>query len=106
LPVAHGEGRFLMSDPAAVDELKAAGRIALAYADRTGQVTESYPANPNGSWRGAAGLCDATGRIFGLMPHPERFIEPWHHPRYTRLENAPAEGAGMLIFRGAVDYFA
>ncbi|WP_165249113.1 phosphoribosylformylglycinamidine synthase I [Paludisphaera soli] len=103
LPVAHGEGRFLLSDPKVLEALDDAGRIVLKYADATGAPTQDYPANPNGSPRAAAGICDATGRIFGLMPHPERFVSPLHHPRWTRLGDALGhEGHGMKIFRGAV----
>ncbi len=80
------------------------GQIVLWYADLEGRPTLEYPANPNGSARGIAGACDPTGRIFGLMPHPERFIEPWQHPRWTRRgRNHAAEGDGMQIFRSAVE---
>jgi phosphoribosylformylglycinamidine synthase subunit PurQ / glutaminase len=103
LPVAHGEGKLVTSDAAALDGLERAGRIILQYADDKGRPTDQYPANPNGSPRGAAGLCDATGRIFGLMSHPERFIDPWHHPRWTRRANPPAEGDGLRIFQSAVN---
>jgi len=103
LPVAHGEGRFLLSDPKALEALDDAGRIVLKYGDAEGRPTQDYPANPNGSPRAAAGVCDATGRIFGLMPHPERFVSPLHHPRWTRLGDALGpEGHGMKVFRGAV----
>jgi phosphoribosylformylglycinamidine synthase subunit PurQ / glutaminase len=62
-----------------------------------------YPANPNGSAGAVAGVCDPTGRIFGLMPHPERHIDPLQHPRWTRRRGAlPADGDGLRIFQGAV----
>ena len=103
LPVAHGEGRFLAANPEAMDALDAAGRIPLKYADAQGRPTQDYPANPNGSLLAAAGVCDATGRVFGLMPHPERFVSPLHHPRWTRLGDALGqEGHGMKLFRSAV----
>jgi phosphoribosylformylglycinamidine synthase len=106
LPVAHGEGRFLMCDSAAVSALESAGQIVLQYGAPDSQPTQDYPANPNGSARAVAGVCDATGRIFGLMPHPERFIEPWHHPRWTRRRNgSPSEGDGLRIFESAVRAF-
>ena len=96
LPVAHGEGRFVTAEPRDLDALDRAGQIVLKYADAEGRPTEDYPANPNGSAGAVAGLCDPTGRIFGLMPHPERFIEPWHHPRWTRHR-----GIGRRIRRRA-----
>ena len=63
-----------------------------------------FPDNPNGSVANTAGACDPTGRILGLMPHPERHIDPTHHPRWTR--KAPKEvGDGLAVFRNAVEYF-
>ncbi len=96
LPVSHGEGCFLTEHK---NQLDHAGQVVLQYADEAGRPTERYPANPNGSPQGTAGVCDPSGRIFGLMPHPERFVESWHHPRWTRARHAPA---GLLIFQGAV----
>ncbi|MHC5544124.1 phosphoribosylformylglycinamidine synthase subunit PurQ, partial [Singulisphaera rosea] len=67
-----------------------------------GRPTQEYPANPNGSPSAVAGLCDPTGRIFGLMPHPERFVIPQHHPRWTRRpSDARCDGFGF--FQSAVD---
>lgn len=102
LPVAHGEGRFLTDEPQGLDRLEAQGQLVLRYVDASGHPTEAFPANPNGSPRGVAGICDPTGRIFGLMPHPERHANPYHHPRWTR-EGAKAEGDGLRIFRAAVE---
>jgi phosphoribosylformylglycinamidine synthase I len=103
LPVAHGEGKFVTSRPGALDALHAAGQVVLRYVDATGRVTEAYPANPNGSPGGVAAVCDPTGRVFGLMPHPERFVDPTHHPRWTRraVDNAACDG--LRIFQSAVD---
>ena len=104
LPVAHGEGRFITTSPSDLDALDRAGQIVLQYADPDGHPTDAYPANPNGSSRAVAGLCDPTGRIFGLMSHPERFIDPWHHPRWTRRDVAsPGVGDGLGIFASAVE---
>ena len=101
LPVAHGEGRFLTADPTRVEALDRDGRIVLKYAGPDDRPTVAYPDNPNGSSCAAAGVCDASGRVFGLMPHPERFVDPFHHPRWTR--NGPkAGGDGLRIFRNAV----
>ncbi|SIN88408.1 phosphoribosylformylglycinamidine synthase subunit I [Singulisphaera sp. GP187] len=103
LPVAHGEGKFLLADPKALATLEAAGQIVLRYVDASGAVTEEYPANPNGTPGAVAGLCDPTGRIFGLMPHPERFIDPIHHPRWTRREPGSAPSCdGLRIFQNAI----
>lgn len=101
LPVAHGEGRFLTSDPRSAEAMDRDGRIVLKYLDEDGNPTSDYPANPNGSVLAAAGVCDETGRVFGLMPHPERFVDPYHHPRWTR-DGARPEGDGLRIFRNAV----
>jgi phosphoribosylformylglycinamidine synthase subunit PurQ / glutaminase len=104
LPVAHGEGRFVTSRIADLDALDRAGQIVMEYADQSGRPTDEYPANPNGSVRAVAGICDPTGRIFGLMPHPERFIDSWHHPRWTRRGGPlPDHGDGLAIFAGAVE---
>ena len=91
LPVAHAEGRF-MADPAVIQQLSDAGQIALRYSSGT---------NPNGSTADIAGICDPTGRVFGLMPHPERFLRWENHPRWTR-EPRQAEGQGVRFFRTAV----
>lgn len=100
-PSAHGEGRFLMQDDRALDALAASGQVVLRYVDEAGQPTEAYPANPNGSPRGIAGLCDPTGRILGFMPHPERNVLPYHHPHWTRRP-ASSQGNGLRFFRNAV----
>ncbi|MFI5457583.1 MAG: phosphoribosylformylglycinamidine synthase I [Isosphaerales bacterium] len=103
LPVAHGEGRYVTSDPAHPQLLEGTGQVVLQYADPGGRPTQDYPANPNGSARAIAGVCDPTGRIFGLMPHPERHLVPWHHPRWTRQGgNLPADGDGLRVFKSAV----
>ena len=104
LPVAHGEGRFVLERPSDLDALDRDGQIVLKYADEQGRPTEAYPDNPNGSTGAVAGVCDPTGRILGLMPHPERFVAPWHHPRWTRQPGQDGEpGDGLALFRNAVD---
>jgi phosphoribosylformylglycinamidine (FGAM) synthase-like amidotransferase family enzyme len=103
LPVAHGEGKFLTADTADLDRLEQQGQVVLRYTDPSGRPTLEYPANPAGSSRGIAGACDPTGRIFGLMPHPERYIESWQHPRWTRRPTGGAtRGDGLRIFESAV----
>lgn len=100
LPVAHGEGRFVPRDGGVLERLWRNGQVALQYTTPDGEVG-GYPANPNGSTGGIAGITDASGRIFGLMPHPERFLHYTNHPRWTR-EKLPEEGDGLRIFRNAV----
>jgi len=102
LPVAHGEGKVAAVDQATVKELDSGGYIAFKYVDEDGNE-DTYPVNPNGSAASIAGLTDATGRVLGLMPHPERFMHPTQHPRFTRLDSGP-DPDGMTIFRNAVSY--
>jgi len=102
LPIAHAEGKVVTKDEAALGELKSEGRVAFKYVDKDGEEG-GYPVNPNGSTESIAGLTDATGRILGLMPHPERFVRPTHHPRWTRRENGVGAD-GMTIFNNAVKY--
>ena len=101
LPVAHGEGKFLTASAPDLSALESSGQIVLRYVDEAGQPTQSYPANPNGSPGAVAGLCDPSGRVLGLMPHPERHVDPLHHPRWTR-RGLDHEGDGLRIFRTAV----
>ena len=93
LPVAHGEGRFVAKDRAALDALEAGGHVALRYS-----------ADINGSQNNIAGICDATGRLFGLMPHPERYLDWTRHPAWTRLNSTTRAGTtpGRLMFESAV----
>jgi phosphoribosylformylglycinamidine synthase I len=108
LPVRHGEGRFHVRDSAVLDHLEAAGQIVLRYCDREGRPTQRYPWNPNGSLAAVAGICDATGTIFGLMPHPEAFLSPYNHPSWTRAAATgrplPPEGQGLALFRNVVEH--
>lgn len=102
LPIAHAEGKFVARDEAALNHLDEAGQLVLRYCQREGSADD---ANPNGSAGDVAGMCDTSGRVFGLMPHPERFIDPTQHPQWTRLP-ARDEGEGLQIFRNAVRYFS
>ena len=102
LPVRHGEGKFVPRDAATLAALEACQGVVLRYTDREGRRA-GYPWNPNGSVANIAGVCDATGRIFGLMPHPEAYLYRTNHPRWTR-EPVPPEGMGVQIFRNAVAY--
>lgn len=107
LPVAHAEGKFVTRDQAMLYRLAGAGQLALRYKRLDGQNGElvPYPENPNGSMANTAGVCDATGRVLGLMPHPERHIDITQHPRWTRGEGRQP-GDGLAIFANAVRYFA
>jgi phosphoribosylformylglycinamidine synthase I len=104
LPVRHGEGKFLPANKSVMRQLKEKGLICLQYTDeRYRGATMRYPLNPNGSVEGIAGICDETGRLFGLMPHPEAYVHRTHHPRWTR-EDLPEEGIGVVFFKNAVEY--
>ena len=101
LPVRHGEGKFF-TDEATLQKLKDNQQIALQYCDDMGYETNEYPANPNGSLNAVAGICDPSGRIFGLMPHPEAFMHHTNHPTWTR-DNI-TDGYGLKIIKNAVDF--
>jgi len=102
LPVRHGEGKFVVRDDNVLNSLKANEQIVLTYCDENGNPA-GYPYNPNGSVADIAGVCDPTGRIFGLMPHPEAYLYKYNHPRWTRGD-VPEEGMGLQIFQNAVEY--
>jgi phosphoribosylformylglycinamidine synthase I len=104
LPVRHGEGKFVPMDGEILARLHREHLICLQYSDENSEkATPDYPANPNGSIDAIAGICNETGRIFGLMPHPEAFLHRTNHPRWTR-EELPEEGAGLAIFRNAAAF--
>jgi len=130
LPVAHGEGRFVPRDKRVLESLRENGQLVLKYApiaDCGLRIVDSkaqsetrnpkseidspvpYPDNPNGAVDDVAGVCDATGRVLGLMPHPERFVDPTQHPNWTRGPKRDIRGevgAGLRIFQNAVRYFS
>jgi len=103
LPVAHGEGNVIFREPWIGQGLEESGQAVVHYVDRAGK-SGPYPVNPNGSMRDAAGLCDASGRVLGLMPHPERHVLPTQHPLWTR-NGLAEEGDGLRLFRNALEYF-
>jgi phosphoribosylformylglycinamidine synthase subunit PurQ / glutaminase len=112
LPIAHGEGKVVTKDKATLEKLKSEGHIAFKYVDKNGEEG-NYPVNPNGSVDSIAGLTDATGRVLGLMPHPERHVRPTQHPHWSRLyriRGTRDEGRetrdsdGMTIFANAVRF--
>lgn len=112
MPVANGEGKFMLASEDVRARLGPGGHVALQYvnppwvaageADGEAAGEAAYPWSPNGSVDAIAGICDATGRIFGLMPHPERYTHPTHHPRWTR--EGCGEPDGLHIFRNAVNH--
>ncbi len=113
LPVRHGEGKFY-AEERVIKNLEENNQVVVRYADSEGRAANgSFPENPNGSLKDIAGICDSTGRVFGIMPHPEAFNHWTNHPDWTRLkehyrrrgEPYPQEGFGIKIFRNAVEYF-
>ncbi len=118
LPVAHAEGNFCTRDAETLGKLDGAGQLTLRYLplganefsqDYLGPIqnvpTVKYPEMPNGATGNIAGMCDPSGRVFGLMPHPERFITRTQHPRWTR-EELPEIGAGLQLFKNGISFFA
>jgi phosphoribosylformylglycinamidine synthase len=101
-PVAHGEGKFIPRDRKILEKLKRNSQIVFEYVDERGKDA-GYPHNPNGSIENIAGICDPTGRVLGMMPHPERHILGTQHPRWTR-EGLKKFGDGIDIFRNGVNY--
>ena len=103
-PIRHGEGKFVAQDEATMQKVLDQKLVAMRYVDpETGETTTEFPANPNGSFDGIAGICDPTGRLFGLMPHPEAFLNRVNHPRWSR-ENLPKEGQGVALFRNGIKF--
>ena len=102
LPVRHGEGKFLTRDDDVLRTLRTNHQIAARYSGPRGGAAP-YPWNPNGSVDDVAAVCDPSGRVFGLMPHPEAYTHRTQHPRWTR-EALPEEGEGVAIFRNAVAF--
>lgn len=102
LPVRHGEGKFICDDKT-LKNIMEENLYVLQYADENFKITDKYPYNPNGSLMSIAGICDKTGRLFGLMPHPEAFIYPTNHPRWTREKITEVDG--LKIFKNAINYF-
>lgn len=113
LPVRHGEGKFY-ADAKTIEQLFLNYQVVLQYAGADGKAANGvWPSNPNGSLRDIAGICDSTGRVFGLMPHPEAFNHFTNHPDWPCRKEAlvrqgettlPEEGEGVRIFRNAIDY--
>ncbi len=108
LPIRHGEGKFV-ADDATLARLEAENMVALRYAAADGKIATEFPENPNGSLNSIAGICDKSGRVFGLMPHPEAFLSPFNAPDWqtARLQGRlPEWGEGKIIFENAVGFAA
>jgi len=112
LPIAHGEGKVVTNDEGTLEKLKSEGHVAFKYVDKDGKEGD-YPVNPNGSVDSIAGLTDATGRVLGLMPHPERHVRRTQHPHWSRLyktqdtghkTQGARDGDGMAMFANAVKF--
>ena len=113
MPIAHGEGKFF-APPEIIKSLEANKQVAFSYVRPDGAPANGeYPLNPNGSLNDIAGICDPTGKVLGMMPHPERFLTFYNHPEWTRLKEelkrkglpVPEEGEGLKILRNGVKYF-
>jgi len=110
LPVAHGEGQFVLAEPGLLGTLEMDGHVPLVYASHAGGDV-AYPDNPNGSIGNIAGICNAFGSIFGLMPHPERYVSSIQHPQRRGTAGGQGDrgdrgdrGDGLLIFQNAYKY--
>jgi len=108
VPVAHAEGRFIFlkeNENAYLKKLYDSDQLVFRYCDeKGGYANGKYPINPDGAFHDIAGICDPTGTIFGLMPHPERAYYGWQLPDWTRKERMPEYGDGKLIFKSMVEY--
>lgn len=104
LPIRHGEGKFVPRDKEVLKRLNDNGQVALRYTKPDGtEAAGAFPWNPNGAMDDIAAICDPSGRILGMMPHPEAFVDRTNHPTWTR-DDLPEEGAGLQLFRNAVEY--
>lgn len=105
LPIRHGEGRFVVESEEILARIEEKHLVPLKYSDAGYRAaTMDYPFNPNGSVAAVAGICNESGRIFGLMPHPEAYVHRTHHPRWTREESLPEEGMGLWLYQNAVHF--
>jgi phosphoribosylformylglycinamidine synthase len=100
--VAHGEGKFY-TKPATLQDIENRGQVVFRYAGSDGSPTLIYPANPNGSLNAIAGICDTTGRIMGMMPHPERCVVRTQHPNWRRMTGG-VQSTCQAVFLNAVEY--
>lgn len=109
LPIRHGEGKIFTTEKTVIEQIEKLGCAAVRYADAEGNSTMEFPVNPNGSLNAIAGLCDPTGRIFGLMPHPEAYLFPENHPNWDLQKlngTLPPKGLGLKLFENGVKFLA
>ena len=108
LPVRHGEGKLFTLNKKLLQRMESLGCVPCRYADpSSGEATQEFPHNPNGSLNAIAGLCDPSGRIFGMMPHPEAYVYPENHPQWQLQKlhgRLPEHGLGLTLFRNAVEH--
>lgn len=105
LPVRHGEGKFMVKDEGVLKRLHTRSQVVMQYSTNDyREWTAKYPLNPNGSVDGIAGICDESGRLLGMMPHPEAYLHYTNHPQWTRTHSQGEEGMGVTIFRNAAHY--
>ncbi len=100
-PIAHGEGKFF-APKKTLQKVEKNNLVAFRYVDKNGKQTQEYPFNPNGSLNAIMGICDTTGRVLGLMPHPECFIRIEQHPNWRRLQNLTPHG--LPIFENMISF--
>ncbi len=106
MPVNHGEGKFVASREV-MEQMRKQKLIKLRYVDESGRDNAAFPYNPNGSWLNIAAITNKEGNVFGMMPHPEKFVTRYTHPRWARERgngNLPEEGEGLRIFRNMAEY--
>ncbi|OGD97504.1 phosphoribosylformylglycinamidine synthase I [Candidatus Curtissbacteria bacterium RIFCSPLOWO2_01_FULL_38_11b] len=102
IAVNHGEGKFY-AQKATISKIENHNLVTFRYVDDNGKPTQDYPANPNGSLNAIAGICDSTGRILGLMPHPEKFVEITQHPNWRRFPKG-VKPHGAQIFENMIRF--
>ena len=104
VPVRHGEGKFIPANEEVRRRLHEDGHVVFQYCDSEGNPTMQYPLNPNGAIDAIAGICDGSGRVFGMMPHPEAHLFGVNNPQWPREGLARAEGQGLKIFKNAIEF--
>lgn len=101
--VAHGEGKFF-TDKETLRKIEKQGLVVYRYTDQDDNPTRKYPDNPNGSLNAIAGICDPTGRVLGMMPHPERFVVKTQHPNWRRVNSSVGTPQGLPIFENMINF--